>query len=152
MDFVPDISLNTKYVMRRQLNFNDKLLFILFEMDGDSDSYIQPFAMYSASSISSGTKIGFPETAALPIDILTRDDEVYVLTHIQNSDTNFTNIVYKTSDLNNWTEVFRFSDLTFARSFEEINGDFYFGMGAKKVASSSSSGKVIKVENRQIDS
>ena len=145
-DFVPGAPIYTEYVMRRQLNFKDKLLFILFEKDGDSDSYIQPFAMYAASSISSGTKIGFPETAALPIDILTRDDEVYVLTHIQNSDTNFTNIVYKTNDLKNWTEVFRFKYPTFARSFEEVNGDFYLGMGAKKAASPSS-GNVIIIES-----
>ena len=52
--------------------------------------------------------------------------------------------VVATSDLGEWHEVLHFEADTFARSFEIVQGDMYFGMGADR-AVSAGAGNVLRV-------
>ena len=77
-----------------------------------------------------------PETLKLPQgigeDVLVIDDELYVLASKRNSNDKFTTFVYKTNSLGKsvkWKRVLKFSDWNKARSFEYLDGTFYFGLG-----------------------
>ena len=66
-----------------------------------------------------------------PWDILVRDDTLYVLLAGAPEDGKPGVIVrvLSTPDLEEWTEVLRFRSPTFSRSFELLDGYFYFGLG-----------------------
>ena|GEM_PF-4533794 len=150
--FMPGLATNKSYIMDRQSNYNGKLLFILYtgypDSSNGSDVYFNQDSMYIANSITDGRKVTLPESTARPTDILVRDDGVYVLAFVENSSTIYTNIVYKSSgDLTVWEEQFRFNTSMFARSFEEINRDFYFGIGGHFNASTSLTGTIYKLSS-----
>jgi hypothetical protein len=50
-----------------------------------------------------------------------------------------------TADAVHWRELFRFAAPTFARSFEESGGDFFFGLGCTYGAPSPAAGQIIRV-------
>lgn len=69
-----------------------------------------------------------------PWDLLVRGTTAYLLTSSRTGSgaaERFTVTIWKsTSDLAGWTRLYAFPNLaTFARSFEEVNGDFYLGLG-----------------------
>lgn len=105
----------------------------------------KPEGLYYAPAINQAKRVNLPEDGVFPMDILSRQGTVYVLSYKKVSQTLYTNIVYKTTNLKDWIEVFRFSNDTFARSFEEINGDFYFGMGCYADYIAKSTGKILKI-------
>lgn len=77
-----------------------------------------------------------PKTLKLPQgkgeDVLVIDNELYVLASRQRSDDQFTNYVYKTDRLSTktkWQRVVKFKSWNKARSFEYLDGTFYFGLG-----------------------
>ncbi len=130
------------YYLSRPTKFDNYLVFLCnttAAAHGLSDS------MYAATSLTKSRKVVFPESAAKPSDLLVRDKTIYVLANVKNSTNSYTNIVYQSPDLQTWTEVFRFDSDTFARSFEELNGDFYFGLGCDTGYSSPSTGNILKV-------
>lgn len=106
---------------------NNKLLFIAGQCYNDHQWL--PGGLYVAADINSAQKISLLEQNALPMDILVRGNTAYVLAYVKKSNKEYANIIYKSDDLITWTELFRFKKDTFARSFEELNGDFYFGLG-----------------------
>ena len=61
-----------------------------------------------------------------------------------------------TNDLQNWQTILEFSSPTFARSFEILNGDFYFGLGGEILDSfdlqeeevSSKTGELLRVKGK----
>jgi hypothetical protein len=55
--------------------------------------------------------------------------------------------VYATGDLERWRELFRFTAPTFARSFEESGGDFFFGLGSTFRAPSPATGAILRVRH-----
>lgn len=102
-------------------------------------------ALYFSEDINRAEKAVFPESGAIPTDMAVRDKFLYVLAYIKISETVYTNIVYKTENYKGWTEVLRFDFDTFARSFEEAYGSFYFGMGCYTERIPDSVGKILKV-------
>jgi len=110
----------------RTTKFGDKLLYIGAIPDNDQQSL--PGNLYMTSDIANCKYIALPDVNAKPMDILVRGNKAYVLSHIK-PDANYTNIVYESTDLITWTETLRFTRDTFARSFEEYDGVFYFGLG-----------------------
>jgi hypothetical protein len=116
----------------RPVNFANRLVYIGGEEWNDHQTY--PFGLYVASSLAAGNvqvyRVSLPGNA-LPWDVLVRGDKIYVLTSEKTEGTpdSFLVKVFSSEDLVTWTELFRFTEPTFARSFEEDNGDFYFGLG-----------------------
>jgi len=99
-----------------------------------NDHQMRPYGTYVARSLTPGNldieKIPLPANDK-PWDLLARPDAVYLLASekVDGAPDVFINKVYRSADLSAWIEVFRFSQPTFALSFEEIGGDFYFGLG-----------------------
>lgn len=76
-----------------------------------------------------------------PWDLLARGSDAYLLTSRKTGSgagEKFTVSIWRsTADLTSWTLVYRSPSLgTFARSFEEVNGDFYLGLGTDDGSSS----------------
>ncbi len=122
---------------------NNTLLYIAGKVNNDHQHI--PLALYSSKEVGVGTKITFSEASAVPYDIIVRDSTTYVLASVKVAAYKYTNIVYSSTDLQTWTEKFRFTSDAFARSFEELNGDFYFGLGCDTVEMPESTGNILKV-------
>ncbi|HWP97011.1 MAG TPA: hypothetical protein VN426_09170 [Syntrophomonadaceae bacterium] len=105
----------------------------------------EPDGLFRATDLDRASKVMLPESQALPTDILVRGTTAYVLAYVPQANKKFVNIVYKSDDLNTWTELFRFTGDAFARSFEEVNGDFYFGLGCDTSIKPASTGSILKV-------
>lgn len=141
--FLPMARKNCHYTIKRQTKIANNLLYLIgFFSPYDIWS---PEALYAAKDMNDIHRIILPNANAVPSDILSRNNTAYVLSFMENSSHGFTNIVYKSDDLENWTELFRLDTDTFARSFEELNGDFYLGLGCTKKTLATSSGNIIKV-------
>lgn len=123
--------------------YKDKLLYIGGEEINDHQN--RPLALYLSEEVGVAEKVDFNETNVVPYDILVRNTAVYVLTNLNITDNEFKVAVYKSSDLESWNELFYFSSDAFARSFEEIDGDFYIGLGCDTKYMPESTGKIIKV-------
>jgi Listeria-Bacteroides repeat domain (List_Bact_rpt). len=121
----------------------DKLVYIGGEIDNDIQHI--PFAMYVSSEVGKAQKVVFNDSTAVPYDMLVRGSSVYVLTSTKVSANSYKNSVYKSDDLNTWNEVLYFNSDTFARSFEESNGDFYFGLGCDTTYMPESTGNILKI-------
>ena len=65
-----------------------------------------------------------------PWDLLIRDGILYVLLD-EPGETTHRIRVMASSDGVAWSEILAFEAPTFARSFELLNGDFYFGLGCE---------------------
>jgi hypothetical protein len=142
-------SLNYMKMVRTTV-VNDNLLYIAGEIYNDQQWI--PQALFVANDINDARRVIFPNPNALPMDILVRGNTVYVLTYTKTSSGQYMNKVYKTnaSDLYsdvNWTELFSFKQDTYARSFEELNGDFYFGLGTDMDVLPKSTGTILRVKS-----
>ncbi len=84
-------------------------------------------AAFFSSDFQDTVAIPLPENS-IPTDILLKDKQVLILTH-RKLETGFENIVIQSSDAHSWVETLRFSSGSFARSFEFLNAQFYFGLG-----------------------
>ena len=65
-------------------------------------------------------------------DVLVIDNKLYVLANRRNRNEKFTTYVYKADllqDKTKWKRVLKFTGWNKARSFEYLNGTFYFGLG-----------------------
>lgn len=102
------------------------------------------------TDIHQARRVALPDAKALPTDVLARDGKVYVLTYTRLSANSYINRVYQTTDLGTWNEVLRFKQDTYAKSFEEYDGDFYFGLGTDPDVLSPSSGKLLRVRSQYI--
>lgn len=101
-----------------------------------SDHQMDPRVVITASSLDSGSidTRNVTPTGHKPWDLLERTGFVWLLTSTKvdrgNGSDSFTAHIFK-SNGTGWTEVVRASGLdSFARSFEEVNGDFYLGLGS----------------------
>lgn len=140
-----DLNIGSLVKMVRVNTVNDQLLFIAGQCYNDHQWL--PGGLYVAKDINSAQKLSLPEQKALPMDILVRGNTAYVLAYVKISSSKYVNIVYKSDDLIDWTELFGFSKDTFARSFEELNGDFYFGLGCHTDYLPSSTGTILLVKS-----
>lgn len=141
---LPGVKNNYLYGIKRQTTIGNNLIYLGVRVAGTNDLW-SPDAMYVTTDLTQSRRVVLPAVDALPSDILARGNVVYVLANIKNSNNNYTNVVYKSEDLKNWTELFRFNTATFARSFEELNGDFYFGLGCSYDFLAPSTGNILKV-------
>lgn len=98
-----------------------------------NDHQFMPQAVYFASSLEKNSldvkKLALPE-GAYPWDILLFRDQLYILLQEQRDDATTIKVLC-TDDFTSTYEVLRFTAPTFARSFEVLNGDFYFGLGSE---------------------
>ena len=92
-----------------------------------------PFGVYVASSLEKNKtevqKVVLPESYT-PWDILVRDKDVYIVCHSV-MDYRISVLHAKVDNLKVWKELFSFESMDFSRSFELLDGDFYFGIGAE---------------------
>jgi len=95
----------------------------------------KPFGLYMAM-IKGGdlvTKRLNLEKNETPRDIIKKGNKVYILTSIKNKNMTTNNVLLlnqSNSDDIKLSKVFSFNYASFARSFEQIKGDFYFGIGS----------------------
>ncbi len=114
-------------VLRAQA-LGDKALYI-----GAHDSL--PPGLFLASSLEKGhprvRRIALPD-GNRPVDWVVYDNHVYVLTKAEAADGAEVRVFrFQEEDLSARQEVLHFRAPTFARSFEILNGDFYFGLGCQ---------------------
>lgn len=140
---------NTLYCrISRPINSGDKLLYLYGEVTNDHQ--IKERAMAVASDVNQAVRVVFPDANAIPTDIINRNGKTYVLTYTRHSAGDYTIRVYQSADLTSWEEVLHFKQNTFAKSFEEYNGTFYFGLGTDTTSQSSSSGKILRIPSQPV--
>jgi hypothetical protein len=116
----------TRYTIRRDAVHKRTLLYIGSAIHNDHQHY--PIGLYRASSLNYVKQIPL-ESGFLPWDVMVRDGTAYVLSAQQKAPNQFIIRVQKSVNLLNWSTVLEFTRPSFARSFEYLKGDFYFGMG-----------------------
>lgn len=84
-------------------------------------------AAFFSSNFRDTVAIPLPKDS-VPTDILLKDAQVLILTH-RKLEVGFENIVIQSDDAHSWKETLRFSSDSFARSFEFLKAQFYFGLG-----------------------
>ncbi|MBR2563113.1 MAG: hypothetical protein IKE29_00640 [Paenibacillus sp.] len=132
----------------KNINFNNKLVYIAGGVFNDSQ--LLPKSLNVMTDINQVRRVNLTDSNALPTDLLVRDDKVYVLTYTRKQANVYLNRVYQTNDLITWDEILRFTQDTYAKSFEELDGDFYFGLGTDPDVLSPSSGKLLRVNRADI--
>jgi hypothetical protein len=130
------------YRIVRPTPFLDKIVFIAAMEINDIQT--APMWLVVINSIGDNSRIILPNEVALPIDMLARDQTLYVLAYHKGSSSQYKNYVYSTTDLVHYNEVFRFTYNSFARSFEEYEGYFYFGIGCNTAPLPPEAGQVLK--------
>jgi hypothetical protein len=101
----------------------------------NNDHQFLPFGLYVASSLQKQAvrvrRVPLPGDSR-PWDLLIRDGQVYVLLESNAGDDIHVKVLRsRTEDLHSWEEVLCFTAPTFARSFEILDCDFYFGLGTE---------------------
>jgi hypothetical protein len=142
---VPNLSGTTFAKMVRITEASDHLFYIGGEMYNDHQTL--PKALYVASEINTPQKITFDTPEAIPMDILVRDETVYVLTYTKTNTNQYKNTIYRSDNYSTWTEFLSHTSSAFARSFEELNGDLYLGLGSNLEDVSASTGKIVRITN-----
>ncbi len=121
----------SKKIIRSE-SLNDHAIYLGAYIHDSSHQSI-PFGAYIATSLAKNNvniqRINLPEDYQ-PWDILVRDKDAYILCY---SPINLRVSVLhaKTDALKQWKELFYFKSMSFARSFELLDGDFYFGIGTE---------------------
>lgn len=127
--FFPGISLNKKRTLRisRTIQLDNQVVYL------GAYNYNVPFGFFIASSLDRN-QIEIQHIKLTPDfkprDMLHRNGVLYLLCSQKTKD-GFRVIVFKTmtDSLTKLEQIINFSSAVFARSFEELDGDFYFGMG-----------------------
>ena len=118
--------------IERAVVFDGQTVFINGKTDNDHQ-YI-PVDLRCASDIYTVNQLNLPQ-GALPRDILAKNRRLLVLISVKINDNKYNNAVISTSSLSTlpaeWIELFHFTSKSFARSFEYLNGVFYFGLGCE---------------------
>ena len=116
--------------MERQVVFQNRTVYILAVANNDHQ-YL-PLVLGAATDWQTAARLALPE-GVLSRDIMVKNGRLIVLTSKQNGNS-YINSVLTTSDISSenvqWKELFRFDAGAFARSFEYLNGVFYFGLAA----------------------
>ncbi len=129
----------------RPTNYKSRLVYITAQAVSDHQS--KALALCVASDPNSIHRIDF-ENGEIVRDVIAGEDgNLYVLTNVEQDPHHYTVVVHGTTDLSHWREVVRFKSDTFARSFERLNNDFYFGLGGDATAPSASVGNILRVKN-----
>lgn len=133
------------YRIERAVLFGEYTAYILGKTHNDHQ-YL-PVSLRYANNWENVIRYELPENT-LPRDILVKDDYLIVLFSKQAEEGTFYNTIMATSDLPadvvEWTELFGFTAETFARSFEYLNGTFYFGLGCEEDNLIQATGNILK--------
>jgi hypothetical protein len=127
--------------MVRATTFRGELVYIVARNTFD---WI-PVALAATRDLGRIERLALADPAAVPFDLLVRGDTMYALAGAPNADGTWTVEVHETIDAASWRELFRFTAPTFARSFEESGGEFWFGLGCTYEAPSPASGDLLRV-------
>ena len=118
---------------------------------GVNDHQSRPFGAYAvlgdfedSFDLLGGTSQG------IPFDLLAiGDEELLVLTGAQRAADDWRIEVLSTTDLESFRSVLSFDAATFARSFELLDGDLYFGLGSFVDDVSPATGGVLRVDGSE---
>jgi len=143
---------DARYIIRKYAILGNTLAFILYKQGETNDSWGEPAGLYytrGLSTTSTISTVSLPNPSAEAIDIINRNNDTfaYILANVKNRN-DYTVIVYKTVNFINFETICSFRFDTFARSFEEHNKNFYFGMGTmdgEPGTLSELSGTIIKI-------
>lgn len=138
---LPGIAPNSYVRMVRATPFRGALAFVVARNPSD---WI-PEALGVTADLREVRRVTLPDSAALPYDLLVRGDTLFALAAAPAPGGGYTVEVHATADAVHWREVLRFAAPTFARSFEESGGDFFFGLGCTYDAPSPAAGQIIRV-------
>jgi len=112
-------------------SFEDKAIYLGAYIHNDHQS--ETFGAYIASSLEYEEediqKIQLPEDT-LPFDIVVKNENIYILCYSAFKEEISVHHA-KTDNVTSFKKIVHFSSTTFARSFEVIDDDFYFGLGCK---------------------
>ena len=133
--------------IERAVVFDGQTVFISGKTDNDHQ-YL-PLELRCASDVYTINQLNLPE-GALPRDILVKGKQLFVLISTKTDNNTYRNTVLATSSLSSlpveWTELFHFTDESFARSFEYLNGVFYFGLGCETDILSPATGNILSFD------
>lgn len=151
-----DIKDNQTLIIKRAQEFDKKTLYQV------SFNHLKPYGFYTVSYINNSfdvEKININPMYQI-WDYIQKDNRIYFLTSIKENKI-YKNIVfyieiYKINEKPK--KLFSFYTNTFARSFEEMNGDFYFGLGTNfknqkewtQKELHEDTGKILKIEKKFI--
>ena len=121
----------TKKIIRSE-PLNSKAIYLGAYIHNSSHQSI-PFGAYIATSLKKNKvhiqRINLPKYHE-PWDIIVRENDVYILCYSLVKSR--VSVVHaKIDTLNEWKELLYFKSKSFARSFELLDGDFYFGIGSE---------------------
>lgn len=145
---LPQTPLPSSYAIKiiRPIVFNNITVYIGVNAVNDQQS--DPISLYKVTNLTSSgsdaSRITLPGNAK-PWDMTISNGKLFALGSIQNG-SRYWITVSSTTNLNTWVEEFRFDSPSFARSFEELNGDWYFGLGTDATTLSINSGDIIRVK------
>jgi hypothetical protein len=125
---VPPTIAPARFTIRRDAMLNRTSLYIGATTYNDHQYY--PIGLYRASSLNYIRQIPL-ESGFLPWDVMVQEGMAYVLSARQDNSQQFTIRIQKSTNLLNWQTLLEFKRPSFARSFEKIKDDFYFGMGSE---------------------
>ena len=98
-----------------------------------NDHQFFPFGLYHAENLKKGSvkisSVPIPQNSLI-WDLLIKDDAIFILISSQLGELHRVTVL-KSHNLKNWQEVLNFESPAFARSFEFLNGDLYFGLGCE---------------------
>lgn len=114
-----------------------------------NDHQYLPLALRYGKDLESIVRCDLLENT-LPRDILVKENYLLVLLTKEQEDGTFYNTVILASepsaDMSEWTELFGFTTETFARSFEYLDGTFYFGLGCETESLPQATGNILKFD------
>ncbi|HEX6750412.1 MAG TPA: hypothetical protein VF092_24170 [Longimicrobium sp.] len=138
---LPGVDAGEKGRMLRTTAFGGALAYVSAQSTFDW----VPKSLVVARDLADIHRVALPDAAAVPYDLLVRGGVLYLLAAAPADGGGYTVRVYSTGDLEHWRELFHFAAPTFARSFEESGGDFFFGLGCSYTAPSAASGRILRV-------
>jgi len=148
VSFFPGISDLKEVFVARCAPFRKQLAYIAGQKMIDHDW--APLGLFAAARPDSARALPLPG-GALARDLLVHDDVLYALASTQPSATSTRVHVFATRDLMSFSEVCFFDAGTFARSFEMLEGDFYFGLGCDPELLHPHTGQILKVPASALD-
>ena len=126
------IFINKKDKVIRIKNINNQIIFLTAKKHNDHQSLPKKLFITKENNNKLITKnIKLPKKY-IPRDILIRSNNIFILiSTINDNKTEVKVLKYRYNIFNKYKEIISFKYDTFARSFEEVNGNFYFGMGCE---------------------
>ena len=132
-NIAPGIPTDTPVLIQKLEYFNSGMVYTvgkrqMYTSDPNDPRFeTKAKAAFFTTNFQDTVPIPLPENS-VPTDILVRDNKVLILVH-RKLETGFENIVIESADTQSWKETLHFSSASFARSFEFLEGKFYFGLG-----------------------